>query len=62
MYTTFCVSRERPDRFIKLFVTARYAMQGCPSLAQWLGSVLPGADWQTKKPKPLDADVGAQCT
>jgi len=50
MYSTFCVSRETADRFIKLFVNRRaYGMQAahpCPMV----GSVLYLArDWQTKK-------------
>jgi hypothetical protein len=58
MYTTFCVSRETADRFIKLFVNRRaYGMQAAHPLPNGSVPYYLARDWQTKKPKPLDADV-----
>ena len=58
MYTTFCVSRETADRFIKLFVNRRaYGMQAARPLPNGSVPYYLARDWQTKKPKPLDADV-----
>ena len=58
MYTTFCVSRETADRFIKLFVNRRaYGMQAAHPLPNGSVPYYLTRDWQTKKPKPLDADV-----
>jgi hypothetical protein len=58
MYTTFCVSRETADRFIKLFVNRRaYGMQAVRSLPNGSVPYYLVRDWQTKEPKPLDADV-----
>ena len=58
MYTTFCVSRETADRFIRLFVNRlAYGMQVARPLPNGSVPYYLARDWQTKKPKPLDADV-----
>jgi hypothetical protein len=58
MYSTFCVSRETADRFIKLFVNRRaYGMQAARPLPNGSVPYYLARDWPTKKPKPLDADV-----
>ena len=58
MYATFCVSRETADRFIRLFVNRRaYGMQAVHPLPNGSVPYYLARDWQTKKPKPLDAGV-----
>ena len=58
MYTTFCVSRETAYRFVELLPwTGGLRNAGCPSLPNGSVPYYLARDWQTKKPKPLDADV-----
>jgi len=58
MYATFCVSRETADRFIRFFVNRRaYGMQAVHPLPNGSVPYYLARDWQTKKPKPLDAGV-----
>jgi hypothetical protein len=58
MYAKFCVSQETATNFMRLFVNRRaYGMQAVRSLRNGSVPYFLARDWQTKVPKPLDADV-----
>lgn len=58
MYARFDVSRETAREFMRLFVNRRaYGMQAVRSLPNGSVPYYLVRDWQTKEPKPLDADV-----
>ena len=58
MYARFNVSRETATNFMRLFVNRRaYGMQAARPLPNGSVPYYLARDWQTKKPKPLDADV-----
>lgn len=58
MYAKFCVSQETASNFMRLFVNRRaYGMQAVRSLPNGSVPYFLARDWQTKEPKPLDADV-----
>ena len=58
MYARFDVSRETASEFMRLFVNRRaYGVQAIRSLPNGSVPYYLVRDWQTKEPKPLDADV-----
>jgi hypothetical protein len=62
MYTTFCVSRETADRFIKLFVNRRaYGMQAARPLPNGSVPYYLARDWQTKS-RNLSTPTWCACT
>src|SRR5664280_2043515 len=58
MYLKFRVSRETANYFIRLFVNRfAYGVQASKPLPNGSVPYYLARDWQTKAPKPLDADV-----
>lgn len=58
MYARFDVSQETASDFMRLFVNRRaYGIQAVRSLPNGSVPYYLARDWQTKEPKPLDADV-----